>query len=124
MPAAHSPSKTTPRRVLGDLAPKALNTPSKQAYAPDPSEVMRAQSPLKHVTTLSPQLFGGKENPAGVGAYPHGRKRTIYEVDDAENVEDAKAVFGARDPAMFKPRGGLTAAAVRRHTVQSCQADA
>ncbi|KAF2676105.1 hypothetical protein K458DRAFT_447656 [Lentithecium fluviatile CBS 122367] len=118
MAAAPSPSKTTHRRVLGDVTPKAINTPSKQtsAIALEPSEATRAQSPLKQVTTLSPQLHVGKENMASVGAHPQGRKRSIYEVDDAENVELAKAMFGVRDQRTLGARLGLTAAAVQSHT--------
>ncbi|KAL1600485.1 hypothetical protein SLS60_006871 [Paraconiothyrium brasiliense] len=81
---ANSPSKSTPRRILGDLTPKALNTPSKRA---DLSENTRAQSPLKQMQTLSPQLFGDKENV--LNSALKGRKRSINEVDDAERI-DAK----------------------------------
>jgi hypothetical protein len=115
--APRSPSKTTPRRVLGDLPPNALKTPSKLTGALDAAEGLRAQSPLKQVTTLSPHLRMGKENLASMNAYPQGRKRSIHEVDDAENVEIAKAMFGARDTTMTGARVGLTAAAVQTHTV-------
>jgi hypothetical protein len=121
MLAAHSPSKMTPRRVLGDLAPKALNTPSKRPVALDASEAIRAQSQLKQVTPLSPQPSVNKENLSSAGAYPQGRKRSIYEVDEVETVDNAKAMFGARDAPMFKARGGLTAEAVQRHLVSSFQ---
>lgn len=117
MPVSHNPSKTTPRRVLGDLPPKALNTPSKQTHALDSSEAMRAHSPLKHVTTLSAPLLGGKENLISSGASLHGRKRTIYEVDDAENVECAPALLAGREPAFMGVKVDLTAAAMRRHMV-------
>ena len=101
-------SQGTPRRVLGDLTPKALNTSSRRA---DPSEGTRAQSPLKQMQTLSPQLFGGKEN--ALSGAPHGKKRSIHEVDDAERVENAKV----RAAASANANTALSAAAVRFHTV-------
>jgi len=79
--------------------------------------MLRAQSPLKQVTTLSPQLRVDKENITSMNAYPQGRKRSIYEVDEAENVEIAKAMFGARDKVISGAPVGLTAAAVQTHTV-------
>lgn len=103
--------------MLGDLAPKALNTPSKQSYALDAPEVMRAQSPLKQVTTLSPQIRIDKENMNSMSAFAQGRKRSIYEVDDAENVEMPKAIFGARDQLELGPRADLTAAAMQSYAV-------
>jgi hypothetical protein len=115
--SAHSPSKTTPRRVLGDLPPKSLNTSSKQAGALEASEAMRAQSPLKQVTTLSPQRRMGKENATGMNAFSQGRKRSIYEVDEAENVEIAQSMFGARDKVILGAPVGLTAAAMQNHMV-------
>ncbi|KAL5445624.1 hypothetical protein PMIN07_008972 [Paraphaeosphaeria minitans] len=103
---ANSPSKGTPRRVLGDLTPKALNTPSKRA---DPSDNTRAHSPLKQMQTLSPQLFGGKENVSS--SVLKGRKRSINEVDDAERM-DAKVKVGGSTTAHL----GLSAAAMRLYT--------
>ena len=52
-----------------------------------------------------------------MNAYPQGRKRSIYEVDDAENVEIAKAMFGARDQAVMGGREALTAEAMQKHMV-------
>lgn len=85
-----------------------LNTSSRRA---DASEGTRAQSPLKQMHTLSPQLFGGKEN--ALSSAPQGKKRSIHEVDDAERVEDAKIRVAANTNANI----ALSAAAVRIHTV-------
>jgi hypothetical protein len=104
---ANSPSTGTPRRVLGELAPTALNTPSKRA---DPSDNTRAHSPLKQMQTLSPQLFGDKEN-APISA-PKGRKRSIHEVDEVERI-DAKVRAGGSAAGHI----GLTSAAMRMYTV-------
>ncbi|KAF1971328.1 hypothetical protein BU23DRAFT_471498 [Bimuria novae-zelandiae CBS 107.79] len=103
----NNPSKGTPRRALGDLTPRALNTPSRRA---DPFDGTRAQSPLKQMQTLSPQLFGGKEN--AIANIPKGTKRNICEVDDVERVEDAK-IRAAESNAV---KIGLSAATVRLHT--------
>ncbi|KAJ4360721.1 uncharacterized protein N0V89_001288 [Didymosphaeria variabile] len=103
---ANSPSQGTPRRILGDLTPKALNTPSKRA---DLSENTRAHSPLKQMQTLSPQLFGDKEN--ALNSAVKGRKRSINEVDDAERIDAKVRVGGSASGNM-----GLSAAAMRLHT--------
>ncbi|KAJ4304668.1 hypothetical protein N0V90_000195 [Kalmusia sp. IMI 367209] len=97
-----SVSHASPRRILGELSPRALNSPSKRV---DPSEGARAHSPLKQMQTLTPQLFGEKENA------PKGRKRSIHEVEDAERVDDAKIRVGGTAGNI-----GLSAAAVRLHT--------
>ncbi|KAF1958414.1 hypothetical protein CC80DRAFT_559367 [Byssothecium circinans] len=111
-----TPAKTPSRRVLGDIAQKALNTPSKQAgTALNPPAGTRQQSPLKQVSTLSPHVFEDKENAAMDGAHPKGKKRTIYEVDDVETVHGAKAMFGAREHGKSAWKQGLTAAGLERH---------
>ena len=117
MAAQHSPSKTPSRRVLGDLTPKALNTPSKQTKNLDVSEAMRAQSPLKQVATLSPQVLTNKENFTGAATFTKGRKRSIYEVEGAENVGSAKSVFRGRDTGIVPTEDRLMAAAALNHTV-------
>ncbi|KAF2114508.1 hypothetical protein BDV96DRAFT_99821 [Lophiotrema nucula] len=104
MSLPNSPSQSPSRRVLGDLTPKAINTPSKQTNTPG---TMKPQSPLKQVQTLSPQVLVGKENDLAGGAYGTGRKRSIYEVDGAENVEDAKPVFGGRGVPVAKMQGPM-----------------
>lgn len=115
MSASNSPSKSPSRRVLGDLTPKAINTPTNQAYAFDPS---RPHSPLKQVQTLSPQLFKGAENMPPAGAYITGRKRSIYEVDGVEDVEYAGRMYGGGTEALLGRGAPVTAAALREHTVQ------
>lgn len=104
---ANSASKGTHRRVLGDLTPKALNTPSKRA---DPSDTTRAHSPLKQMQTLSPQLFGDKENLTT--SVSNARKRSINEVDDAECIDAKSRVRGS-----MTGHAGLSAAAMRLYTV-------
>ncbi|KAF2264927.1 hypothetical protein CC78DRAFT_616320 [Lojkania enalia] len=95
--ASHgTPAKSPSRRVLGELPPQAINTPSKQTTMHDLAESMRAPSPLKQAATLSPQLLASKENIGSACAWKAGRKRSIYEVDGAENVNNAKAAFGGR----------------------------
>ncbi|KAF9690896.1 hypothetical protein EKO04_011127 [Ascochyta lentis] len=113
MATQHSLPGTPSRRVLGDLTPRAMNTPSKTKSA-DSSELTRAQSPLKqvHATPHAPRVLAGKGNMTSVDAFPHGRKRSIAEVDDAEKVPTAKMVALPPPDAIAQ----LTAAAVQRHT--------
>jgi hypothetical protein len=67
--------------------------------------------------TLSPQVFSGKEN--AVTSAPHGKKRSINEVDDPERVEDAK-IRVAASPTPPPPAAiALSTAAVHFHTVPS-----
>jgi hypothetical protein len=117
MSSLNTPSKTTPRRVLGDIGPNAINTSLTHGTAPHPSEATRAQSPLKQIPALPPQLFLGKENAVREAAYPQGKKRSIHEVDGVEMAESVKAMFGAREPAQSPWKAGLTAAGLQRHTV-------
>lgn len=95
--AHNTPSKSPSRRVLGDLTPKPINTPSKQTNNLDRSETTKAHSPLKQVQALSPQFFKEKENILATGTLQAGRKRGINEVDDAENVDSAGKAFAERD---------------------------
>ncbi|PVH93204.1 hypothetical protein DM02DRAFT_676995 [Periconia macrospinosa] len=116
MSTSHSPSKGTPRRVLGDVAPKALNTPSIQGNAPRPSEgTTTTSSPLKQVSSLLPNASVDKENLTHPSPFLQTKKRTIYEVEDAENAGNAKAMFGAREPKMGW-KNALTATGLERHT--------
>ncbi|KAF2001757.1 hypothetical protein P154DRAFT_562468 [Amniculicola lignicola CBS 123094] len=105
MAPSQNPTKSPSRRVLGDLPPKAINTPSKQASSFD---AMRAQSPLKQVQTMSPHVLVDQENVAVPGALHVGKKRSIYEVEDAENVDDTRVVSGEfrRGGAVHLPLGG------------------
>ncbi|KZM20022.1 uncharacterized protein EKO05_0003352 [Ascochyta rabiei] len=116
MATHHSLPGTPSRRVLGDLTPRAMNTPSKPRSV-DSSELSRAQSPLKqvHATAHAPQVLADKENTPSADAFPHGRKRSIAEVDDAEKVPTAKMVALPQPDAIAQ----LTAAAVQRHTVHA-----
>jgi hypothetical protein len=107
----HSPSKTLSRRVLGDLTPKAINTPL------EPSEVARAQSPLKQVTTHSPTVVLNKENHATSPVQSKGKKRSIDAVDSVETAENLKMLARARDESLFNTGMRLTTDAVKTHTV-------
>lgn len=115
MATQHSLPGTPSRRVLGDLTPRAMNTPSKFKTL-ESSELTRAQSPLKQqqATAQVPRVFADKENVTSIDAFTHGRKRSIAEVDDAEKVPTAKMVaFEPQQDAIAQ----LTTAAVQRHTV-------
>ncbi|KAJ4993759.1 hypothetical protein SVAN01_00813 [Stagonosporopsis vannaccii] len=118
MPTQHSLPGTPSRRVLGDLTPRAMNTPSK-AKTLESSELTRAQSPLKQLqaTSHTPQVFAEKENVTSIDAFSHGRKRSIDEVDDAEKVPPAKMVAFERDTPQQDAVAQLTSSAVQRHTV-------
>lgn len=111
MATQHSLPGTPSRRVLGDLTPRAMNTPSKTKSISS-SEFPRAQSPSKQA--YAPQVLADKENVTSIDAFPHGRKRSIAEVDDAEKMPSAKMVAFERDAP---PPEQLTTAAVQRHTV-------
>ncbi|CAI6333099.1 unnamed protein product [Periconia digitata] len=115
MSTSHSPSKATPRRVLGDVTPKALNSPSKQRHAPLPSGVAPAKGPLTQASTLLPNASLNKENLKFPVPHSPSKKRSIYEVEDAENAGNAKAMFGARDPKMGW-KAALTATELEKHT--------
>ncbi|KAF3006595.1 hypothetical protein E8E13_007128 [Curvularia kusanoi] len=108
---------TPSRRVLGDLPPRAMNTPSKTKSL-ESSELTRAQSPLKQLQgkVHTPRTFAGKENVTSTDAFPHGRKRSIADVDDAESVPAAKMVAFEHDTPQQDAITQLTAAAVQRHT--------
>jgi hypothetical protein len=117
MPTQPSLPGTPSRRVLGDLPPQAMNTPSK-AKNMESSELTRAQSPLKPLQA-TPRAFANKENATSIDAFSHGRKRSIADVDDAESVPAAKMVAFERDTPQEQEDAitQLTAAAVQRHTV-------
>ncbi|KAF2850161.1 hypothetical protein T440DRAFT_490050 [Plenodomus tracheiphilus IPT5] len=114
MATSYSPSKTPSRRVLGDLTPKAINTPSSQSTGWDPSQAARAQSPLKHITSQGPSTFVDKENLANLHAYSQGKKRGIDEVDSAEIADNIKIARGRGDSLMGPTR--LTTDAMHMHT--------
>lgn len=117
MTTQHSLPGTPSRRVLGELPPQAMNTPSK-AKNMESSELTRAQSPLKQ-PRATPRAFANKENATSIDAFSHGRKRSIADVDDAESVPAAKMVAFERDTPQEQEDAitQLTAAAVQRHTV-------
>lgn len=119
MATQHSRPGTPSRRVLGDLTPRAMNTPSK-AKQHESSEVSRAQSPLKQLQAAvqTPRALVDKENVTSIDAFPHGRKRSIAEVDGAEKVPTAKMVAFERDTPQQDAIAQLTTAAVQRHTVR------
>lgn len=118
MATQHSRPGTPSRRVLGDLTPKAMNTPSKPKHL-ESSELARAQSPLKQLqaTAQTPRILADKENVSSTDVLRHGRKRSIAEVDDAEKVPTAKMVAFERDAPQQDAIAQLTTAAVQRHTV-------
>ncbi|KAH7382218.1 hypothetical protein BKA66DRAFT_418490 [Pyrenochaeta sp. MPI-SDFR-AT-0127] len=116
MATQHSPSKTPSRRVLGDLTPKSVNTPSNQTKGLEPSEVARAQSPLKQVITHVPVGFVDKENLVNLSAYSKSKKRRIDEVDSVESAEKLKMLARGRDESLSRTGLQLTAAAMQRHT--------
>jgi hypothetical protein len=93
--ASHaSPVKSANRRVLGDISPKVINTPSKQTNKHHAYDDLRARSPLKQVQTHPPLVYEDKENVN----FQAGRKRSIDEVHGAESpVARAGSVFAARD---------------------------
>ncbi|KAG9190847.1 hypothetical protein G6011_08935 [Alternaria panax] len=115
MASQNTPSKTPSRRVLGDLTPKAINTPSTpKAY--QAAEVARAQSPLKQVTTHTPTNPVGKENLMTPQTNSNSKKRGIEEVDGAESVESVKMLARARNESLTSPDTRLTTDAVQKHT--------
>ncbi|KAF2628110.1 hypothetical protein BU25DRAFT_410228 [Macroventuria anomochaeta] len=117
MATQHSLPGTPSRRVLGNLTPRAMNTSSKTKSL-ESSELTRAQSILKQLQAVAhtPRVFTDKENVTGIDAFPHGRKRSIAEVDDAEKVPTAKMVAFERDTPQQDSKAQLTTAAVQRHT--------
>jgi hypothetical protein len=103
--------------VLGDLPAKPMNTPSKQTNNREQSEAMKSYSPIKQMPTLSPQLLTNKENAVGADAWKAGRKRSIYEVDDTEQVECVKAMFVARDEVAIDAGRPAVDVVMKEHTV-------
>jgi hypothetical protein len=117
MATQHSPSKTPSRRALGDLTPRAINTPSKQSKTFISSQAARAHSPLK--STQPPRMLADKENFAAPDALYTPRKRSIDEVDSVESVEAAKMIARRRDAPLAHAGTQLTTAAVQQHMVIS-----
>jgi hypothetical protein len=114
MATQQSASKTLSRCVLGDLTPRAINTPSSL-----PSDIARAQSPLKQVTTHTPTAIVEKENITTSSVEFKGKKRSIEEVDSAETPEHLKMLACARDESLFNSGMRLTTDAMQKHTVAS-----
>jgi hypothetical protein len=117
MATQQSPCKTPSRRALGDLTPRAINSPASQTKNVMSSEPIRARSPLKKVTSHIPNTFADKENllDSSIVA-PQGKKRGIDEVDGAEMVENAKMLAHQRGAdAWGEVR--LTTEAIQRYTV-------
>jgi hypothetical protein len=124
MTTHYNPSKTSTRRVLGDMTSNSLNSPSQQTKNAEPSEGVRARSPLKKVNSHIPSVFADKENLDAPAVYPQGKKRGIEEVDDAEDMEHAKMLARGRDEPMPTTETRLTTAAIQRHTVRCSHLDA
>lgn len=117
MAAQQSAHHTPSRRALGDLTPRALNSPATLARNAGSSEAIPARSPLKKVTSHIPNVFADKEN-LETSAFSHGKKRGIDEVEDAEKAGGAKMLaHGARDESLWQSGMRLTTDAVQRHTV-------
>lgn len=120
MTSQHTPSKTPSRRALGDLTPRALNSPASQTKNVLSAEAIRARSPLKKVTSHIPNTFADKENLlASPNVASQGKKRGIEEVDSAETIENAKMLAHAREEGAWGTGVRLTTEAVQRHTVHS-----
>ncbi|EUC31946.1 hypothetical protein COCCADRAFT_99952 [Bipolaris zeicola 26-R-13] len=116
MAAYHTPSQTPSRRVLGNITPKALNTPQTQTKAYEASQAPRAESPLKHVTPNTPVHFVDKENLTTPNATVRSKKRGIEEVEGAETIGSAKMLAHARDDSPSNTGVRLTADAIQKHT--------
>ncbi|KAH7555188.1 hypothetical protein BM1_06811 [Bipolaris maydis] len=119
MAAYHTPSQTPSRRVLGNITPKALNTPQTQTKTYELSQAPRAESPLKHVTPNTPAHFVDKENLTTPNATVRSKKRGIEEVEGAEMAGSAKMLAHARDDSPSNTGVRLTADAIQKHTVST-----
>jgi len=117
MATSYSPSQTTPRRVLGHLPPKAINTPSSQSASLESSQVARAQSPWKQPTTQASTALRDKENLASSYEHSKGKKRGIEEVDSAEVADHLKTLARRRGDSLMGPAVRLTTDAMHVHTV-------
>jgi hypothetical protein len=111
--------QTPSRRALGDLTPRAMNSPSTHARNVEPSEAIQARSPLKKVTSHIPSIFAEKENAMPSTPASQGRKRGIEEVDDVEKPSSPKMVAHGRDETLWDSGMRLTTAAIQRHTVHT-----
>ncbi|EAT80766.1 hypothetical protein HBH56_161440 [Parastagonospora nodorum] len=112
MSTHQSPHHTPSRRALGDLTPRAINSP-----VIDSSEATRPRSPLKKITSHIPSVFADKENlVASPAASGHSKKRSIEEVDDAEKPGSGKMLAHARDESMWNSGIRLTTDAMQQHT--------
>ncbi|KAF2746600.1 hypothetical protein M011DRAFT_459016 [Sporormia fimetaria CBS 119925] len=106
MPAHASPVKSSGRRVLGELTPRAVNvnTPTKQTnrhgHVHDVFDTVRARSPLKQVTTQSSLQIEDKENAGVMDVFKSGKKRGFEEVEGNAHMGDAKRFehFDMRQP--------------------------
>jgi hypothetical protein len=116
--SATTPYYQTPsRRALGDLTPRAINSPSTQTRNVESSEAIQARSPLKKVTSHIPSVFVDKENIRAADASLQGKKRGIDEVEDVESAGNAKMLARGRDETLWDSGMRLTTAAMQRHTV-------
>jgi hypothetical protein len=108
MPSHTSPTKSTSRRVLGDISPRTINTPSKQTPNKHGAAVFhdfRARSPLKQVQTHSHFSTDDKEN-ASIANFNASRKRSIDEMHGADHKSVARigSLFATRDVNMPAPK--------------------
>jgi hypothetical protein len=117
MATQQSPSKTPSRRALGDLTPRAINSPPTQFKNVEPAEAIRPRSPLKKVTSHIPSVFADKENLLASSTLPQGKKRGIDEVEDVERPGDAKMLARGRDESLWQSGMRLTSDAMQQHTV-------
>jgi hypothetical protein len=116
MATEHSPAKTCSRRALGDLTPRAVNSPT-QLKNVEPSDATRPRSPLKKITSHIPSVFADKENLITSNEPPQSKKRGIEEVDDVERAGHAKMLARGRDESLWDLRMRLTADNMQQHTV-------
>ncbi|KAH8708536.1 hypothetical protein GQ44DRAFT_830720 [Phaeosphaeriaceae sp. PMI808] len=116
MTTQQNPYKTPSRRVLGDIIPKSINSPSTQTKNVESSDAPWFCSPLKKATSHIPSVFADKENILASQSSPQGKKRGIEEVEDAEKAGHAKMLAHERDDNMWDTSARLTTAAIQRHT--------
>ncbi|KAH7402350.1 hypothetical protein DE146DRAFT_463497 [Phaeosphaeria sp. MPI-PUGE-AT-0046c] len=113
---AHQSSCQTPsRRALGDLTPRAINSPSTHSRNAESSQATQARTQLTKVTSHIPSVFADKENLlASVSS--HSKKRSIDEVDDVEKAGGTKMLAHGRDASLWESGMRLTTEAMQQHT--------
>jgi len=118
MATEHNPAKTSSRRALGDLTPRAVNSPTQPKNVVEPADAIRPRSPLKKITSHIPSVFADKENFLASNDPSQSRKRGIEDVDDVETAGHAKMLARGRDEGLWDPRMRLTSDNMQQHTVR------